>query len=162
MLLHIWSGCGALLNGVAVADTKPCRRGDAPYRALSRSTSSTLCRDAWRPCCCANWTRPALQCFPVPVCGRAVCDPHGIPPSDGVWTRETRVEGRRRPKKAEVADVVAICVQTSYRPIVVVLIPQRRDALTNSIMKGIAWLKKCLAHPSLLPLSAPLGRAESS
>ena len=43
----------------------------------------------------------------------AVCDPHGIPPSDGVWTRESRVEGRRRPKKAEVADVVAICVQTS-------------------------------------------------
>eukprot|EP00964_Phaeocystis_antarctica_P069617 scaffold42330_cov97-Phaeocystis_antarctica.AAC.3 len=69
LLLHIWSGYGALLNGVAVADTKPCRRGDAPYRALSRSTSSTLCRDAWRPCCCANWTRPALQCFPVPVCG---------------------------------------------------------------------------------------------
>eukprot|EP00964_Phaeocystis_antarctica_P128466 scaffold92262_cov82-Phaeocystis_antarctica.AAC.1 len=28
-------------------------------------------------------------------------DPHGIPPSHGVWTRETRVEGRRRPKKAE-------------------------------------------------------------
>ena len=102
------------LNGVAVTDTKPCRGGAAPYRALSRSTSSTLCRDAWRPCCCANWTRPALQCFPVPVCGRAVCDPHGIPPSDGVWTRESRVEGRRRPKKAEVADVVAICVQTSY------------------------------------------------
>ena len=83
----------------------------------------------------------------------AACDPHGIPPSHGVWTRETRVEGRRRPKKAELADVVAICVQTSSRPIVVVLIPQRRDALTNSIMKGIAWLKKCLAHPSLLPLS---------
>eukprot|EP00964_Phaeocystis_antarctica_P032481 scaffold18398_cov63-Phaeocystis_antarctica.AAC.1 len=72
----------------------------------------------------------------------AACDPHGIPPSHGVWTRETRVEGRRRPKKAEVADVVAICVQTSDRPIVVVLIPQRRDTLTNSIMKGIAWLKK--------------------
>eukprot|EP00964_Phaeocystis_antarctica_P094532 scaffold61234_cov41-Phaeocystis_antarctica.AAC.1 len=96
---------------------QPCRRGDAPYRALSRSASSTLCRDAWRPYCCANWTRPALQCFPVPVCGPLYeCDPHGIPPSDGVWTRESRVEGRRRPKKAEVvaevADVVAICVQT--------------------------------------------------
>eukprot|EP00964_Phaeocystis_antarctica_P055900 scaffold32921_cov73-Phaeocystis_antarctica.AAC.5 len=37
----------------------------------------------------------------------AACDPHGIPPSHGVWTRETRVEGRRRPKKAELADVVA-------------------------------------------------------
>ena len=36
---------------------------------------------------------------------------------------------------------------------VVVLIPQRRDALTNSIMKGIAGLKKWLAHPSPLPLS---------
>ena len=29
----------------------------------------------------------------------AVCDPHGISPSDDVLTRETRVEGRRRPKK---------------------------------------------------------------
>eukprot|EP00964_Phaeocystis_antarctica_P119630 scaffold83345_cov69-Phaeocystis_antarctica.AAC.1 len=69
LLLRIWSGCGALLNGAAVADTKPCRGGDAPYRALSRSTASTLRRVAWRSCCCANWTRPALQCFPVPVCG---------------------------------------------------------------------------------------------
>ena len=34
MLLHIWSGCGGLLNGVAVADIKRCRRGDAPYRAV--------------------------------------------------------------------------------------------------------------------------------
>ena len=31
----------------------------------------------------------------------------------------------------------------------------RRDSLTNSIMNGIAWLKKCLAHPSLLPLRFP-------
>eukprot|EP00964_Phaeocystis_antarctica_P040680 scaffold23265_cov59-Phaeocystis_antarctica.AAC.4 len=44
LLQRIWSGCGALLNGVAVADTKPCRGGDAPYRALSRSTASTLRR----------------------------------------------------------------------------------------------------------------------
>ena len=44
LLLRIWSGCGALLNGAAVADTKPCRGGDAPYRALSRSTASTLRR----------------------------------------------------------------------------------------------------------------------
>ena len=36
LLLHIWIGCGGLLNGVAVADIKRCRRGDAPYRALSR------------------------------------------------------------------------------------------------------------------------------
>ena len=42
---------------------------------------------------------------------------------------------------------------------VVVLIPQRRDALTNSIMKGIAWLKKSLAHPSLLPLTESRQRA---
>ena len=24
---------------------------------------------AWRPCCCANWMRPALQCFSVPIYG---------------------------------------------------------------------------------------------
>ena len=39
MLLHIWSGCGGLLNEVAVADMKRSRRGDAPDRALSRCSS---------------------------------------------------------------------------------------------------------------------------
>merc|ERR1712166_1342280 len=51
---------------------------------------------------------PSAAMLPCASLWAAVCDPHGIPPSDGVWTRESRVEGRRRPKKAEVADVVAI------------------------------------------------------
>ena len=39
LLLHIWSGCGGLLNGVAVPDVKRWGRGDAPYRAWSRCSS---------------------------------------------------------------------------------------------------------------------------
>ena len=39
LLLHIWSGCGGLLNEVSVADMKRSRRGDAPDRALSRCSS---------------------------------------------------------------------------------------------------------------------------
>ena len=44
LILHIWSGCGGLLNGVAVADVKRCHRGDAPYRAVVISlVTNTLC-----------------------------------------------------------------------------------------------------------------------
>eukprot|EP00964_Phaeocystis_antarctica_P064191 scaffold38596_cov36-Phaeocystis_antarctica.AAC.1 len=52
------------------------------------------CLVAWRPCCCANWTRPALQCFPVPVCGllhvvqAAFGDlgPRDVTPSEAIGT----------------------------------------------------------------------------
>ena len=33
----------------------------------------------------------------------AVCGPDGVRPCGGVWPREMRVEGRRRPKMAVVA-----------------------------------------------------------
>ena len=58
MLLHIWSGCGALLNGVAVADTKPCRRGDAPYpRSRSRVPRSSVGNPEIR----ALWVAPSAR-----------------------------------------------------------------------------------------------------
>ena len=38
LLLHIWSWCDGLLDGVPVADVKRGRRGGAPYSDLSRST----------------------------------------------------------------------------------------------------------------------------
>ena len=67
------SGAGAAHSsmGLQTQIPSPVAGGARPTVPchMSRSTSSTLCRDAWRPCCCANWTRPALQCFPVPVCG---------------------------------------------------------------------------------------------
>ena len=54
MLLHIWSGCGALLNGVAVADTKPTSYFSPPesvfgaWRAnIYRARQPTL-PSAWR------------------------------------------------------------------------------------------------------------------
>ena len=78
LLLHIWSGCGGLLNGVAVADAKRRRRGDAPYRAWSRCSSindtridssnavasiglGTVCtaRQSWTVGCCM-WSRRRL------------------------------------------------------------------------------------------------------
>eukprot|EP00964_Phaeocystis_antarctica_P126094 scaffold89825_cov37-Phaeocystis_antarctica.AAC.1 len=50
----------------------------------------------------------------------AVCDLDGVWPCGGVWPREMGVEGRRRPKKAEVghcgrkieAVVVIICFRS--------------------------------------------------
>ena len=56
------SGCGGRLNRVAVADIKRCRRGDAPYRALSRRT----CFDG-RP----YWFQP---CYPARA--RTACHAH--------------------------------------------------------------------------------------
>ena len=40
----------------------------------------------------------------------AVCGPDGVRPCGGVWPREMRVEGRRRPKMAVVAHLyVVVC-----------------------------------------------------
>eukprot|EP00964_Phaeocystis_antarctica_P001767 scaffold922_cov33-Phaeocystis_antarctica.AAC.1 len=99
LLLHVWSGCGGLLNGVAVADTKPCRRGDAPYPALSRSTQAHA-----TPCCLEalllRQLDPARAAI-LPCAGlwAAACGPGGVWPCGGVWSCAMRVEGRRRPKK---------------------------------------------------------------
>ena len=52
LLLHIWSGCGGLLNEVAVADMKRSHRGDAPDRALA----------VWlQQCCRVHWARHSMQ-----------------------------------------------------------------------------------------------------
>ena len=89
LLLHIWSGCGGLLNGVAVADAKRRRRGDAPYRAWSRCSSaaqSALLRGA------SLWA--------------AECGMHVIWPCGGVRQREMRVEGRRRRRRPWKPNVI--------------------------------------------------------
>ena len=96
MLLHIWSGCGGLLNEVAVADMKRSRRGDAPDRALSRCSSIMLSR----PLGAAQHAR-LVRAGPW----AAVCGPDGVWPCGEAWPREMRVEGRRRPKMAEAAIV---------------------------------------------------------
>ena len=41
----------------------------------------------------------------------AVCGPDGVWPCGGVWPREMRVEGRRRPKMAVLAIVLWECNQ---------------------------------------------------
>ena len=48
LLLHTWSGCGGLLNGLAVADVNRCRWGEPPYCAWSRCSSinDTACSSA--------------------------------------------------------------------------------------------------------------------
>ena len=95
MLLHIWSGCGGLLNGVAVADVKRCRRGSAPYRAWSRCPSIGVL-------VAAVLLAPlgAAQQIMLVRAGlwAAVCGPDGVWPCGGVWPREMRVECRRRSK----------------------------------------------------------------
>ena len=68
LLLHIWSGCGGLLNRFPVADTKRCRRGDASYGAFSRWTCINDKAYCFKPCWRFVWVRPVLQCLPVPVC----------------------------------------------------------------------------------------------
>jgi hypothetical protein len=63
LLLHIWSGCGGLLNEVSVADMKRSRRGDAPDRALSRCSSINAkpfgCSNA--ECCRVHWARHSMH-----------------------------------------------------------------------------------------------------
>ena len=62
MLLHIWSGCGGLLNGVAVADVKRPRRGSAPYRAWSRYPSINDTAYWLQQSCCLHWARHSKKC----------------------------------------------------------------------------------------------------
>ena len=69
LILHIWSGCGGLLNGVAVADVKRCRRGYAPYRALSRRTCLNAKPYWFQPCYRVHWALHMMKCLPVPACG---------------------------------------------------------------------------------------------
>ena len=47
----------------------PVAGGTRPTVPCQDQLKHTLRLVAWRPCCCANWTQPALQYFPVPVCG---------------------------------------------------------------------------------------------
>ena len=105
MLLHIWSGCGGLLNGVAVADIKHSGGGDASHCALSRCASIN-----GRACCfAAVLPRPLGASLWGAACGASLwaagCGPGGVWPYGGAWPRGMRVEGRRRPKMAEVAIV---------------------------------------------------------
>ena len=69
LLLHIWSGCGRLFNGVAVADTKRWGRGNAPYRALSRCSSINDTACCFQQCCRVHWARPMLHGSSEPDCG---------------------------------------------------------------------------------------------
>ena len=99
LLLHIWGGCGGLLNGVAVADVKRCRRGEPPYRALSQdepaSTASALVP--------AMLSRPLGAAHAAMLRGASLwaaeCGTHVIWPCGGVRPREMRVEGRRRRRR---------------------------------------------------------------
>ena len=69
MLLHIWSGCGGLLNGVAVADVKRPRRGSAPYRAWSRYPSINDTAYWLQQSCWLHWARHSKKCSSEPDCG---------------------------------------------------------------------------------------------
>jgi hypothetical protein len=70
LLLHIWSGCGGLLNGVAVADVKCCCAwGGAPYRAWSRCSSINAWTYCFQQCCSVHWARHCMQCSSEPDCG---------------------------------------------------------------------------------------------
>ena len=80
MLLHIWSGCGGLLNEVAVADMKRSRRGDAPdakpfgcsnaVASIGRGTACTA-RQSWTVGGCMIVVQTAFG--RVVECGRVKC-----------------------------------------------------------------------------------------
>ena len=108
----------------------------------------------FQPCCRVHWARPTLQCLGGASLWAAVCGPDGVWPCGGAWPREMRVEGRRRPKMAVVASRQPLYMWQCNLTFWCCINSATCDPLTNSIMKGIARLKKWLAHPSLLPLSS--------
>jgi hypothetical protein len=150
LLLHTWSGCGGLLNGLAVADVNRCRWGEPPYCAWSRCSSinDTACSSA-------AVLLPPLGAAQQKMLVRAglwaaVCGPDGVWPCGGVWPREMRVEGRRRSRCCVVAiGIVAVKSITFW----CCINSATCDPLTNSLIPFWHGLKSGSPTPLHNPLS---------
>ena len=85
----IWSGCGGLLNEVAVADVKRSRRGNArPTMPCQDEPDGIGSAMLARPLGASHHAMLACASLWAVVCG-----PGGVWPCGGVWPRKMRVEG---------------------------------------------------------------------
>ena len=69
LLLHIWSGCGGLFNGVAVADVKRWGRGGRALPCLVKMFQHQRHTYCFQQCCRVHWARHSMHGSSGPVCG---------------------------------------------------------------------------------------------